>query len=213
MEDKFTDLDKRIREALENLEAPFQADHWEQFSEQLDQAEANEPDAIIDGLIVGRMEELDMPLDQGAWSVFESKLEAAEAEMESEIDQMAQEKLGPMEVPFNPVHWDQMAQRLDVTYAFRQKLYRYKVLEISLILLLLLTLWNYLPQEQKALSPVPAFPELRPLQTPVSENKESPVAQALSEKEKDAEAAPEGTLSAESSAADTHNEKMTMADI
>jgi hypothetical protein len=100
MENKFTDLDKKIREALENLEAPFQSDHWEQFSEQLDQAEANEPDAILDGLIVSRMEELDIPLDQQAWGLFESKLEAAEAEMGSEIDQIAQDKMGPMEVPF-----------------------------------------------------------------------------------------------------------------
>jgi hypothetical protein len=98
-----------------------------------------------------------------------------------------------------------MAQQLDVTYAFRQKLYRYKVLEISLILLLLLTLWNYLPHENKMLPSVPSSPELRPLQTPVQEEANAPVAQVLQENEEDTKTITEGTESVESPSASNQN--------
>jgi hypothetical protein len=58
---------------------------------------------------------------------------------------VAYDKLADLSAPFRAAHWELMAKRLEEEFSLRHKLYKYKVAEIGLMLLLLLTIARYLP--------------------------------------------------------------------
>ncbi len=89
------------------------------------------------------------------WELMEQKLDAADAPENLEledvlIDGMAFGNLENLEAGYNPAHWALMEQKLDDAYSLRRKLYRYKVAEIGLMLLIIFTIIQFLPfQKQK----------------------------------------------------------------
>ena len=141
------ELDKRIKEALENLETPYRADHWSMLEGRLDHPTSPpDPADAFDAVVASRLEGLEVPLSAGTWNQFEEKMEQAEA---AEIDQAAYEKLQPLEAPYNATHWLLMKERLDDAFSWRRKLVRYKVAEVVLMLLLLFTVIQQLPLHKK----------------------------------------------------------------
>lgn len=97
------------------------------------------------------------------WELMEQKLNDAEMEATPEfedvlLDGIAFGSLENYKADFNPSHWDLMEQKLDDAYSFRRKLYRYKVAEVSLMLLAIFTIIQFLPfKKQKPSSELAAF--------------------------------------------------------
>ena len=90
------------------------------------------------------------------WELMEQKLTDADASVKPEFDDvlldgMAFSSLENYKADFNPDHWHLMEQKLDGVYPIRRKLYRYKVAEIGLMLLALITIIQFLPfKKQKS---------------------------------------------------------------
>ena len=146
MKNRLTTLDEQIKKALEQMEAPSSDARWEEMEQLLDQTfPADTPDAV-DAMAFSRLNDLDVGNKKANWDLFEEKLEASENEL---LDETAYNKLESIETPYRPEHWPLMEQRLESAFSFRQKLVRYKVAEIALMLLLIFTLVQYLPLGQQ----------------------------------------------------------------
>lgn len=83
------------------------------------------------------------------WDRMEQKIEEqAELSPEMEdvlLDGTAYDSLYNFSVDYNPEHWDLMQERLNDPYALRRRLMKYKVAEVALVLLFILTLIQFLP--------------------------------------------------------------------
>jgi hypothetical protein len=140
-------LDEHIKEALENLEANYDPGTWDILAQRMDDAmPAND---ALDNLVAGSLTGLEVPAQPGSWDLMQQRIEAGEAaemiENEAQIDGLAYDKLHRISVPYQSHHWSLMARRLEEEYALRQKLYRYKAAEMSLMVLLLLAIIRFLP--------------------------------------------------------------------
>jgi len=107
-------------------------------------------DKNFDKTVKDKLERLDSGLPADAWSQFSEKLDADEApgQPESELqslDEVVYEKLYPYQKPYNPAHWSQFTHRLDEEFSLWHRLYRYKVAEVSLMLLLIFTVAQFIP--------------------------------------------------------------------
>mgnify|MGYP005666387655 CR=1 FL=1 len=127
----------------------------------------------FDRIIREKMENLNPEYAPETWELLEQKMDASEAGPavvtdEEAIDELAFSKLHQYETPYNPEDWKTFARRLEEEAASTREVLRYKLVEVSLMLLLLLTLWQYLPVGQN--QPLPSVqPELptKPMQSPV----------------------------------------------
>jgi len=104
----------------------------------------------FDKTIKDKLEQLEPGMPFSAWEQFAQKLDADEVpgqpEPESQsIDDVVYEKLYPYEKPYNPEHWSQFTHRLDEEFSLWHRLYRYKVAEVSLMLLLIFTVGQFIP--------------------------------------------------------------------
>lgn len=183
-------IDDIIRKAIEDKDTPFEAQHWQQFEQQLDASDltdgnTKEVDAF-DGALAQGLSALDSEIPSD-WSTFENLLDTDQVESpfddaivagltaatavtspdwsaftdilsEAEandltadnniVDQKAQENLENYEAPYNPENWILMREKLAEEFSLRRRLIRYKVAEISLMLLAIFTLFNYLPKNE-----------------------------------------------------------------
>lgn len=105
----------------------------------------------FDKQIREKLQNMEPDFRSGNWKLMEQKLNAAEVDANPEyddilLDGMAYGSLENYKADFNPTHWDLMEQKLDdAYYPLRRKLYRYKVVEVSLMLLALFTVIQFLP--------------------------------------------------------------------
>ena len=138
-------FDQHIKRTLENLERGYDPGSWDTFEQRLDQA-ANEQ---VDDLVKEKLSGLEKSLPPSNWAALEQMIEADETaeiiENEVHLDNMAYEKLHDLEVPNSDHHWALMAKRLEEEFSLRHQLYRYKIAEISLMALLLLTVVRFMP--------------------------------------------------------------------
>lgn len=182
-------MDDKIREALEGLEIPLNAEHWQQFEQKLEATDLSTGETageeVFDSTFVSSLvnintgtadwdsfvEKLDVaesqdPFDDiiaagltGAaasvsadWGNFEEMLSAAEASDltadDNIIDQKAQQKLEDYEAPYEPENWTLMRERIKEEFSLGRKLIRYRVAEISVMILAIFTLFNYLPKNE-----------------------------------------------------------------
>ena len=92
------------------------------------------------------------------WELMEQKLDGAGIDANPEfedvlLDGIAFGSLENYEAEFDPNHWELMEQKLDdQTYPLRQKLYRYKIAEVGLMLLAIFTLIQFLPFKKQKIS-------------------------------------------------------------
>ena len=139
-------MEEQIRLTLENLEADFDPTTWERLSNRMD-FEAQE---AVDDLFKGSLGKIEAPMmSGGSWEAMEKLIEADEAaemiENETELDHVAYSKLNNLRVPFSEHHWALMAKRLEEEFSLRHILYRYKVAEMALMALLLLSIIRFAP--------------------------------------------------------------------
>lgn len=139
-------MEEQIRQQLENLEADFDPTTWDRLANRMD-FEAQE---AVDGLFKDRLGTMEAPMmTGGSWEAMEQLIEADEAmemiEGETEIDQLAYNSLNNLRVPFSEQHWALMAKRLEEEFSLRHLLYRYKVAEMALMALLLLSIIRFAP--------------------------------------------------------------------
>lgn len=105
----------------------------------------------FDKLIKEKLQNLEADYKPGDWEQMEQKLNIADMEANPEfedvlLDGIAYGSLENFKAEYDPSHWDLMEQKLDDTYyPIRRKLYRYKVAEVSLMLLAIFTVIQFLP--------------------------------------------------------------------
>ena len=154
MENK--NFDKYIKGFLENIESEAPIGDWNLMEEQI-QADPELgfdgiEDAAFDQSIRTQLEPMEVEFNQGDWSAFESQLDAEINTPELEdvtFDGIVYENLSDLRIPYNHAHWTLMSNRLDEEFSLRRKLYKYKVAEITLMLLAIFTLLQFLPFKKK----------------------------------------------------------------
>ena len=139
-------MERKIKEALENLSPEYDPTSWDSLEARMNAEEILNPsdDSLIDDLAISSLAGLSVAAGSD-WNLFEDKLEASEAAEIAEIDQLAYDNLSRFETPYEPSHWAMMLQKIEAELTLRGKLYRYKVGEVALMLLLIFTFINLQP--------------------------------------------------------------------
>ncbi len=144
--------DQLIKDTLTDLSIPLAAGAWAAFETELDLAESG-----INELFQEQLDTVEIPYDANSWELLEAKmdLEANIQEMETEnnpIDQVAYNKLRNLEAPQHTANWAQFKRKLDIELSFRKRLlYRYRLAEVALLLLLIWTMFNVIPAHKELL--------------------------------------------------------------
>ncbi|MCU0347995.1 MAG: hypothetical protein MUC59_13725 [Saprospiraceae bacterium] len=154
-------FDEQIKQALEKLQANNDGLAWEAFEQRLNLDASDgtsNPTAegmgsagrSFDEVVSNALNNVKAPLAASDWSEMEKMIEADEAaemlENEAQIDNLAFEKLERFEVPFQPLHWQMMSNRLEEEFYLRYHLLRCKAAEVGVMVLLLLTIVRYSPE-------------------------------------------------------------------
>ena len=134
-------LDTTVRQALENLEIPFNADHWELMAGKLDALNAE--DADFDKNIASKLASVEVPYIATHWSDMSNRLDALDVE-DTDFDALIRQRLDNVQPTMPDNHWALMEEKLEETFSWRRKIVRYKVVEVALILLTLFTVGNAL---------------------------------------------------------------------
>ncbi len=103
----------------------------------------------FDRLIKQKLENLEVEYNPSDWDRMEEKIvEQSELNPAIEdvyLDGMVYDTLNDVNVQYNPAHWEMMKNRLEDPYAIRRRLMKYKVLEVALVALLLITIGRLVP--------------------------------------------------------------------
>ena len=107
-------------------------------------------DKKFDDIIRKKLVDFEVPQNPDAWDLFEDAQAAQESgtpELDSStIDEIAFDRLHQLEVPYEAAHWQQMNQRIKEEFSLPYKIYRYKLVEISVVLLAIFTVINFWPK-------------------------------------------------------------------
>jgi hypothetical protein len=103
-------LDKTVRQALENLEIPFNADHWELMVGKLDAL--NVEDVDFDTHIASKLTGVEVPYVAANWLSMSEQLDKLDAE-DLDFDKNLAHKLANIEVPYSSANWADMSDRLN----------------------------------------------------------------------------------------------------
>lgn len=145
MESSKKHIDEQVRQHLVDLEVKYDPSTWSGLERRMD-FDAQE---AVDDLFKSSIGNIEAPVVTGSWEAFEHLIEADEAistiEKEIPVDSKAYDKLHNLRVPYKEEHWALMAKRLEEEFSIRHILYRYKIAEISLMALLLLTVFRFMP--------------------------------------------------------------------
>ncbi len=146
------DFDKFIQDQLGKLEADFDSQHWEMMEHRLNTEPAPEGGVrgndSLDEVIGSKLGGLEVAFDANHWDLMDQKLDAELLTPEVEdiyLDGVAYDNLADLHPPYNPAHWALMSKRLDEAFSLRHRIYKYKIAEVAVMLLTILTLLPYLP--------------------------------------------------------------------
>ncbi len=142
---EINEFDDQLKDALSNLGKDISPRDWDSFAEKL--TASNGP-LDFDDLIRDRMDSLEVNTDANHWNVLESKIdqELNTPEISDEaIDQLATDNLSNLYIPYNPTHWTLLSHRLEEEFNVRRKIFTYKAVEFSMMILLLLTIVQFMP--------------------------------------------------------------------
>lgn len=148
---EINEFDDQLKDALSNLGNDLSPRDWDSFAEKLSAANGPSPleaTSNFDDLIRSRMESLEVAANANHWDVLESKIdqELNVPEISDEaLDNLATDNLSNLYIPYNPTHWTLMSHRLEEEFNVRRKIVNYKVAEFSLMVLLLLTIVQFMP--------------------------------------------------------------------
>ena len=101
-----------------------------------------------------KLENLEPAFQPSDWNRMEEMLDAQAGnapELEDVyLDGIAYDSLHNLEVPYDPSSWTLIEQKLRDPYALRRRLVKYKVVEIAVFLLFIVTFIQFLPSKQSA---------------------------------------------------------------
>ncbi len=103
-------VDTTVRQALENLEIPYVADHWQLMADKLAALDTGE--AEFDNNLADKLRGIEAPYVADHWQLMADKLSALDAE-EAEFDNNLADKLKGIEAPYVASNWTDMSDRLD----------------------------------------------------------------------------------------------------
>ncbi|MCB0585766.1 MAG: hypothetical protein KDD06_10650 [Phaeodactylibacter sp.] len=118
----------------------------------------------IDRIIKEKLEGLEVPFDAASWQLMEQKLDDEAMGMAGEgqpvadtkhFDEAVFEKLHNYKAGYQPGHWQRMEALLEEVFAWPRQVLRYKAMELALMLLLFLFLWQYIPTRPTGTDPAP----------------------------------------------------------
>jgi len=148
---EINEFDNQLRDALSNLGDNISPEGWDAFAEKLSATDGlstlNDP-ASFDEIVRDRMDSLEVNADPFSWDALEYKIDQelnAPTISDEALDQLATDNLSNLYIPYNPTHWTLMSHRLEEEFNVRRKIVSYKLAEFSLMLLLLLTIIQFLP--------------------------------------------------------------------
>lgn len=137
-------FDRQIKEALENLEVPFDASHWMQMEQQMDNISVMEDITAFDSLISGKLENIETNAAIPNWQRMSAALDQAEVN-DKNFDTEVKTKINFINPTYQPSHWEILAARLRQEKAVKESLIKNKSAEIVLIALLFLNFYQFFP--------------------------------------------------------------------
>lgn len=166
----YTKFDQKIADSLGTLEEAGSAD-WNTFADKLDRAENEDTfDDVIAAGLVGA------GLAAGAdWAAFSEKLDASEAGDLTADDNIIDRRargLKNLESSYSEENWQLMREKIQEEFSLRRKLIRYKVAETALMILAIITLFNYLPKTEEG--KIKLFEEVKQR---IVQHKQQPIAE------------------------------------
>ncbi|MCB0661517.1 MAG: hypothetical protein KDC24_02160 [Saprospiraceae bacterium] len=104
----------------------------------------------LDQEIKDALEGMEVPYDGSSWDLLAGKMQEepdlmSETESDKQFDNSVKQKIGRSEPAFNPAHWRIMAERIHQEFSFQEKLVRYKIAEITVMMLIFLTVYQIQP--------------------------------------------------------------------
>lgn len=107
----------------------------------------------IDRIIRHKMGRIQPEFRPGSWDKLAQRLDAVEAD--DAFDAEISGRLQRMHVPYQRSSWASLAARLELERRRIQAVVHYKAMELSLLLLLFITAWHYLPNERQIQTTLP----------------------------------------------------------
>jgi len=98
-------FDRQIKEALENLEVPFDASHWMQMEQQMDNISVMEDITAFDSLISGKLENIETNAAIPNWQRMSAALDQAEVN-DKNFDTEVKTKINFINPTYQPSHWE-----------------------------------------------------------------------------------------------------------
>lgn len=138
-------FDRRMKELLGGLEAPYTPEHWIAMSDRLDQLGA-ENDLEFDEQIGARLENLGPAAPPAHWAMMSQTLDHFDKISDEEFDQAIADRLNRVSPPYHPEYWEKMLAR---QVEYRRRIARFILLRTAEILLLILLWMNWPFSSQK----------------------------------------------------------------
>ncbi len=146
------DVDRLIREKLASYKPVCNPAHWEELLQRLrkdsdfglKEGDGLEDAAFVLGTSVFAEQEGLRPED--SWEELEQRLyDQGFWEAKPEMETLLRNRLRHREEPYNPAHWRMMSRRVDEEFSVAYRLLRHKVLEVVAMVLLIVTVLQYMP--------------------------------------------------------------------
>lgn len=102
-------------------------------------------DKFFDHIIKDKLNTLLSQKSEGSWELLQKKMDVANLEEDMLLDKKISDEISGLSVPYNPSHWAQLKEKLELESYLKTRIYLSKVAEITMLFLLLFTLYNMYP--------------------------------------------------------------------
>ena len=179
-------FDASIKDKISDLHVPMVATAWADIEAALTQGEL--ADGQFDEVVNDKIGQLESSTVNN-WENIEQALDAEEV-LDAAFDTEIYTKLKQIQPNYQPSHWQRLVAKLNTNLANREKLYRHKLMEVILMVLLLLNFYQYLPtsyppannENQYPEEIFKAHPELEVVPNPTAIQEKAPKIVAQQEK-------------------------------
>ncbi len=137
-------FDATVKDKIANPTIPFDQSAWAGIEAALINAETL--DATFDAAITDKIETPTI-IAAPNWDSIADALDIADA-ADDAFDTEIYTSLQNLQASPPPNYWQSLVNRLNADFVLREKLYRYKLIEATLMILLLLNFYQYLPNKQ-----------------------------------------------------------------
>lgn len=144
-------FDQHLNELLNGHEVPFEPEHWKLMDEHLD-AFGLEEIEILDAEQISELQGFEVAAGSPDWEVMSNMLDEIDQNSADEFDHEIKENVGRYEAPYDPATWPILETKLSLAQRRRQRLVVAKSLELLVVMLLLLSLYNFYPELKSHLS-------------------------------------------------------------